>query len=119
MKKGMISFKAEGGDYALRLGIGALDEYEEKFQENSLLALEALEQPHKDPKQYITRLVNLFMVAIRPRLEDRDAARDLLDEIGIARVSDLLTEAATKAFADSPEAKSEPKKKSEPEAPEK
>ena len=98
MKKGMISFKAVGVDYTLRLGLGALDEYEETYGENSIKVLSALEDPEKDPAQYIRPLVNLFMVATKPRIADRAAARDLLDEMGVDEFISILTRASNAAF---------------------
>ena len=113
MEKGMIKFRARGVDFTLRLGLGALDEYEEKYQENSILVLSALEDPAASKTQYIRPLVNLFMVATTPEIKDRKQAREILDELGVKEFVRILQTASQGAFAgsedDDPEEDKDPK----------
>lgn len=110
MRKGETKFHAGGVEYSFRLGLGALDEYEERYGENSILVLSKLEDPESDPTRYIAPLVNLFELGLTPRPESRQATREILDELGTDAFLKIISDASTSAFLGSQDPDAEGKK---------
>lgn len=93
VKRGAISFTADGAEMSLRVSTNAMAAYQDKTGEQFVVALNEFSKSPGD----IVRLRNLFWAAVDADITS-DVAGDMIDELGMGEVIELIGKAVQAAF---------------------
>lgn len=99
-KRGAFTFTAAGKTFTLKLGTNAMVHYQHLMKETVVQAVQSIEEAPGD----MMRLRALLFVGIVDKGDlTEDDIGDIIDEIGLPKLSELISEALRAAFPD-PEA---------------
>ena len=97
MSEGMVKIKAGKEEISLRLGWGAMRQFEKATGKNSLKVVEDLQDP-VNARSPVDDIVTLFWCMMIPRPQTIEEAEEILEEIPMPKLMDVLNEAASLAF---------------------